>query len=98
MLRIRFARPTSAVCNSSCEQEMDGVSGKLHQQAEVCISSSGSVTGPQPRFSCVSNLIFLNSVTMELSNTSPRARVSLPLGRDSNSSSTFRLVERFASV
>ena len=99
MCRIRCARPTMAFFSGSFSNSPSSSSGSVHQQAVVCISSSGSVTGPQPRFSWVSKRIFLNRVTMLLTSTSPRARTMLvPSPSDSNSSSTFRLVVRSASV
>ena len=58
----------------------------------------GSVTGPQPRFSWVSSFIFLNSVTMLLTSTSPRWRTIPPIGASSKSSSTLTLTVRLASV
>ncbi len=40
--------------------------------AAVCICCSGRLTGPQPTFSWVWNLIFLNRVTCQATITSPR--------------------------
>ncbi len=98
MWRIRWESPISAFLRGSASYCDSSAVGSVHQVAVVCISNSGSVTGPQPRFSWVSNAIFLNTVTMDEVSTSPRARVMGPSSSRSNSSSTFRLVVRSASV
>ena len=67
--------------------------------AVVCISCSGMLIEPQPTFSWVWNLSFLNMVTFQATITSPRCR--LPAGRSSASSktsSTLRVMPRSASV
>ena len=63
----RVATPTAAANGS--DAIISG--GTVSQYAVVCISCSGSSSSPDPTFSLVWNLIFLNPTTRELTCTSP---------------------------
>ena len=93
--------PTSATSSSSRRHDPPGptaaASGPtVSQAAVVWSSSSGRSIGPQPTFSSVPNLSFLNSVTRLATMTSPWTRRPPVRGRSANTSSGLSVTARLA--
>jgi hypothetical protein len=89
----------SAPSRASRSYRFTTSAGGTSQQAVVCISCSGMAIEPQPTFSWVWYLIFLNMVTFHATITSPRCRI--PAGGwsvSSKTSSTLSVMPRSASV
>ena len=73
-------------------------SSAVSQYAVVWSSSSGRSIGPQPTFSSVPNLSFLNRVTRLATITSPWIRRPPVAGASAKTSSGFRVTARLAYV
>ena len=74
VVRATRARPIRAPSSVSRSYRFTSSAGGTSQQAVVCISCSGMLIEPQPTFSWVWYLIFLNMVTFQATITSPRCR------------------------
>ena len=89
--------PSSATSRSSFRQPTEA-SSAVSQYAVVWSSSSGRSIGPQPTFSSVPNLSFLNRVTRLATITSPWTRRPPVADSLAKTSRGFSVTARFAYV